>query len=63
MLIIFGIVGFGTTSGVLTGGFFIGGVILLCTGINGMYLSKMYLEVKNRPVYIVRETEKGVVER
>jgi hypothetical protein len=36
---------------------------LLCTGINGMYLSKMYLEVKNRPVYIVRETEKGVVER
>jgi hypothetical protein len=63
MLIVFAIVGFGTTSGVLTGAFFIGGVVLLCTGINGMYLAKMYLEVKNRPVYIVRETEKGVVDR
>lgn len=63
MLIIFAIIGFGTTSGVLTGVFFIGGIILLCMGINGMYLSKMYLEVKNRPVYIVRETEKGVVDR
>jgi glycosyltransferase involved in cell wall biosynthesis len=63
MLIIFAIVGFGTTSGVLTGAFFIGGVVLLCTGINGMYLAKMYLEVKNRPVYIVRETEKGVIDR
>lgn len=63
MLIIFGIVGFGTTSGVLTGAFFIGGIVLLCMGINGMYLAKTYLEVKNRPIYIVRETEKGVVER
>lgn len=63
MLIIFAIIGFGTTSGVLTGAFFIGGIILLCMGINGMYLSKMYLEVKNRPVYIVRETEKGVIDR
>ena len=63
MLIIFGIVGFGTTSGVLTGAFFIGGIVLLCMGINGMYLATTYLEVKNRPIYIVRETEKGVVER
>lgn len=63
MLIIFAIIGFGITSGVLTGAFFIGGIILLCMGINGMYLSKMYLEVKNRPVYIVRETEKGVIDR
>lgn len=63
MLIIFAIIGFGTTSGVLTGAFFIGGIILLCMGINGMYLSKMYLEVKNRPVYIVRETEKDVIDR
>ena len=38
--------------------FFIGGVQLLCTGILGQYLSKTYLEVKHRPIYIVKETEK-----
>lgn len=38
--------------------FFIGGVQLLCTGIIGQYLSKTYLEVKHRPVFIVKETEK-----
>ncbi len=37
--------------------FFIGGVQLLCTGILGQYLSKTYLEVKHRPIYIVKETE------
>ncbi len=37
--------------------FLIGGIQLLCTGIIGQYLSKTYLEVKNRPVYIVKETE------
>ena len=38
--------------------FFIGGVQLLCLGIIGQYLSKTYLEVKKRPIYIVQETEK-----
>lgn len=38
--------------------FFIGGVQLLCLGIMGQYLSKTYLEVKRRPIYIVQETEK-----
>ena len=38
--------------------FFIGGVQLLCLGIMGQYLSKTYLEVKKRPIYIVAETEK-----
>ena len=33
------------------------GVQLFCTGIIGEYLSKTYLETKNRPVYIVKETE------
>jgi hypothetical protein len=27
-------------------------------GIFGMYLSKTYLETKNRPVYIIKETDK-----
>lgn len=39
--------------------FFIGGIQLLCLGILGQYMAKMYLEVKRRPTYIVRETEKG----
>lgn len=39
--------------------FFIGGIQLLCLGILGQYLSKMYLEMKRRPIYIVRETERG----
>ena len=36
---------------------FLGGIQLICIGLVGMYLSKTYLETKNRPVYIVRETE------
>ena len=35
---------------------FIGGVQLLCLGIMGQYLAKTYLETKNRPLYIVRES-------
>lgn len=34
---------------------FLGGIQLFCLGIFGTYLSKMYLEIKKRPVYIVAE--------
>ena len=34
---------------------FISGIQLFCMGIIGMYISKTYLEVKNRPVYIINE--------
>ena len=37
--------------------FFIGGVQLFVMGIIGQYLSKTYLETKNRPIYIIRESE------
>ena len=36
--------------------FFVGGIQLLCTGIIGQYLAKTYLETKNRPIYIIKET-------
>ena len=38
--------------------FFVSGVQLFCLGIIGAYLSKTYLETKNRPIYIIKETEK-----
>ena len=37
---------------------FTGGLQLFFFGIMGMYLSKLYLEVKKRPIYITAETEK-----
>ena len=36
---------------------FVSGIQLLCFGILGEYLAKTYLEIKNRPVYIIKETE------
>lgn len=33
----------------------LGGLVLFCLGIIGEYLSKMYVQVKNRPVYILKE--------
>lgn len=36
---------------------FIGGIQLFCMGILGQYLSKTYLETKNRPIYITKEEE------
>ncbi len=38
---------------------FVSGVQLFCMGVIGQYLSKTYLEVKNRPIYIVKETEEN----
>lgn len=43
--------------------FLLGGLQLFCTGVLGQYLAKTYLETKNRPVYLVRETEEIYRER
>jgi glycosyltransferase involved in cell wall biosynthesis len=34
----------------------VGGIQLFCIGILGEYLAKTYLEIKNRPIYICRNT-------
>ena len=39
---------------------FMGGIQLFFLGIMGMYLSKTYLEVKRRPIYIIKESEKDL---
>lgn len=36
--------------------FFVSGVQLLCIGVIGEYLAKIYLEVNGRPIYIVKES-------
>jgi len=36
----------------------VSGIQLLCLGIVGIYMSKSYLEIKKRPVYVIKETEK-----
>lgn len=37
---------------------FVAGVQLFCLGIMGQYMSKEYMEIKNRPIYIVKESDK-----
>ena len=34
---------------------FLGGIQLLTSGILGKYISKIYLETKKRPLYLVKE--------
>lgn len=36
--------------------FMVSGIQLLCLGIIGEYLAKMYMEVKQRPIYIIKES-------
>ncbi len=36
---------------------FVSGIQLLCIGIIGKYIGKIFLETKKRPIYIVKETE------
>lgn len=36
--------------------FMVSGIQLLCLGVIGEYLAKMYMEVKDRPIYIIKES-------
>ena len=38
---------------------FLSGIQLFSIGVIGQYLAKTYLETKNRPIYIIKETEKS----
>lgn len=60
--LIFGdpVAGWASTVCIIT---FIGGIQLFCTGITGKYLSKIYVEVKNRPHYIISETNRRDAEK
>ena len=42
---------------------FVSGIQLFTIGIIGQYLSKTYLEVKKRPIYIIKETEKDYTKK
>jgi glycosyltransferase involved in cell wall biosynthesis len=39
--------------------FFLSGLIIIVTGMVGLYVGKIYNEVKNRPLYIVKEITKS----
>lgn len=39
--------------------FLVSGVQMFCLGILGQYLAKTYMETKKRPIYIIKESNKG----
>jgi hypothetical protein len=39
--------------------YFLGGVQLLCIGVIGEYLAKIYLEVKGRPRFVIERVIEG----
>ena len=49
------VTGWASTACIIT---FIGGIQLFCVGVLGQYIARMYLETKNRPKYIIRETNR-----
>jgi putative glycosyltransferase len=38
---------------------FLGGVLIFCVGIIGIYVSKIFIETKNRPYTIVRRIHRA----
>lgn len=54
--LILGLCGLGWCTGGLLAAtiFFVGGMILLCMGILGEYLAKVYMQVKDRPIYLAK---------
>lgn len=42
---------------------FFGGMQLMCMGIAGLYISRIYMETKRRPHYIIKETNDITIEK
>lgn len=42
---------------------FIGAIQLFCMGVMGQYIAKTYTEVKNRPHYIISESNKEDIKK
>lgn len=42
---------------------FIGGIQLLCLGVMGQYVAKTYTECKNRPHYVISDTNMDGIEK
>ena len=57
ILFIIGLVVVSSSTLIVSSLFFVSGINALSLGIIAQYLSKTYLEVKKRPVYIIKETE------
>ena len=41
---------------VMTGVYFLGGIQLICIGICGEYIGRIFMQTKKRPHYIIAET-------
>ena len=54
---VYGVTGTGYTT-IICMILLVGGVQLFCVGILGQYLSKAYLETKNRPIYLIQDSSK-----
>ncbi len=48
---------------ILTAILFMGGLIIMMIGINSLYISKMNLEIKNRPKYVIEESSDNLNEK
>lgn len=57
--LIFGnpVAGWASTASIIT---FVGGIQLFCLGIMGQYISRIYLETKGRPHYIIAEKDENI---
>lgn len=48
---------------IMVGMFFLGGVQLVCLGIMGEYIGRIFMEVKKRPLYVVEQEVRSLVPR
>jgi putative glycosyltransferase len=52
---LYGTIGVPGWASIMVSIWFLGGLIIFCVGVIGMYLAKIFTEIKQRPYTIVRE--------